>query len=105
MNMTKIQIVNEHQHNHQNQHLNLGVSAITDVIHNGLTVLEILATNDFSNTVDFASKTQDLFPVGLEFLFECVHWCVGFLKVVPWIEEEETRDLSLISFLGEEESK
>lgn len=86
--------------------LNLGVSPTPGSIQNHLTVLELLYTSDFANTVDNASTALDLLPVALELLFEeCVRWCVAFLEAVPWTEEEENRVVSLIPFLNEEESK
>ncbi|WVZ16708.1 hypothetical protein V8G54_009690 [Vigna mungo] len=86
--------------------LNLGVSPATGSIQSHLTVLELLYTNDFASVVDSAATALDLLLVPLELLFkECVHWCVDFLEVVPWTEEEEKRVVRLIPFLSEEESK
>ncbi|XP_054776308.1 BTB/POZ domain-containing protein At1g63850-like [Prosopis cineraria] len=86
--------------------LNLGVPLASGAIQSHLTVLELLYTDDFANTIDSASTALDLLPVALELLFEeCVRSCVTFLEAVPWSEEEERRVLNLIPFLREEESK
>ncbi|KAI9123975.1 hypothetical protein K1719_005275 [Acacia pycnantha] len=86
--------------------LNLEVPLTSGAIQSHLTVLELLYTNDFANTIDSASTALDLLPVALELLFEeCVRSCVTFLEAVPWSEEEEGRVLNLIPFLCEEEAK
>lgn len=70
-----------------------------------ITVLRLLYSGDFDNTIDSASIALDLLPVSLELLFEdCVRSCVRFLEAVPWTEEEEKRVISLIPFLKKEES-
>lgn len=86
--------------------LNLSVPSTPGSIQSHLTVLELLYSNDFANTIDSASAALDLLAVALEFLFEdCIRSCVTFLEAVPWTEEEEKRVLNLIPFLSEEESK
>ncbi|GMN37398.1 hypothetical protein TIFTF001_006775 [Ficus carica] len=83
--------------------INLGVPP---TIESGITVLELLYTGDFSNTINSASVALDLLPVALELLFEeCVRSCVRFLEAVPWTEEEEVRVMNIIPLLGGEESK
>ncbi|EXC17248.1 hypothetical protein L484_027435 [Morus notabilis] len=75
-------------------------------IESGITVLQLLYTGDFSNTINSASVALDLLPVALELLFEeCVRSCVRFLEAVPWTEEEEVRVMNLIPLLGGEESE
>ncbi|XP_062093242.1 BTB/POZ domain-containing protein At3g05675-like isoform X1 [Humulus lupulus] len=83
--------------------INLGVPP---TIESGITVLELLYSGDFFNTINSASMALDLLPVALELLFEeCVRSCVRFLEAVPWTEEEEKRVMSMIPLLGGEESK
>ncbi|PON57879.1 BTB/POZ domain-containing protein [Parasponia andersonii] len=83
--------------------INLGVPSS---IESGITVLELLYSGDFLNTINSASMALDLLPVALQLLFEdCVRSCVRFLEAVPWTEEEEKRVMSLIPMLGGEESK
>ena len=83
--------------------INLGVPPS---IESGITVLELLYSGDFSNTINSASMALDLLPVALELIFEeCVQSCVRFLEAVPWTEEEEKRVMNLIPLLGGEESK
>ncbi|KAJ7978369.1 BTB/POZ domain-containing protein [Quillaja saponaria] len=86
--------------------LNLSVPPTPGSFQSHLTVLELLYTNDFCNTIHSASTALDLLPIALELLFEeCVGSCVNFLEAVPWTEAEEKRVLNLIPFLREEESK
>ena len=83
--------------------INLGVPPSVE---SGITVLELLYSGDFSNTINSASMALDLLPVALELIFEeCVQSCVRFLEAVPWTEEEEKRVMNLIPLLGGEESK
>ncbi|KAI9128205.1 hypothetical protein K1719_001198 [Acacia pycnantha] len=86
--------------------LNLSIPSTLGSIQSHLTVLELLYTNDFANTIDSASTALDLLQVSLELLFEdCIRSCVTFLEAVPWTEEEEKRVLNLIPLMSEEESK
>lgn len=86
--------------------INLGFSPTSGSIDSRITVLELLYTGDFSNTISSATVALDLLPVALELLFEdCVRSCVRFLEAVPWNDEEEEKVMNLIPLLGEEESK
>ncbi|KAH7517819.1 hypothetical protein FEM48_Zijuj09G0104700 [Ziziphus jujuba var. spinosa] len=86
--------------------INLGFSPTSGSIDSRITVLELLYTSDFSNTISSATIALDLLPVALELLFEdCVRSCVRFLEAVPWTDEEERRVMDLIPLLREEESK
>ncbi|KAK4284713.1 hypothetical protein QN277_001505 [Acacia crassicarpa] len=85
--------------------LNLSVPPTPGSFQSHLTVLELLYTNDFVNTIDSASAALDLLAVALELLFEdCIRSCITFLEAVPWTEEEEKRVLNLIPLMSEEES-
>ncbi|CAL9174458.1 unnamed protein product [Musa hybrid cultivar] len=71
-----------------------------------VAVIRLLHTLDFSGAVASVTDALEMMPVALEFLFEdCVRACVRFLEAMPWTEEEEERVLTLIPFLGEEESR
>lgn len=86
--------------------LKLGVPPTPGSLESHITVLQLLYSSDLSNSIGSASIALDILPVALELLFEdCVKSCVHFLEAVPWTEDEEKRVLSLIPFLKEEESK
>ncbi|RZC20063.1 Anaphase-promoting complex subunit 4 [Glycine soja] len=85
---------------------NLDVALAAGSIQLHLIILELLNMNDFGVAVDRASTALDLLPVALELLFEeSVRWCVDFLEVVPWTEQEEKRMVRLIPFLSKKELK
>ncbi|GFQ00977.1 BTB/POZ domain-containing protein at5g60050 [Phtheirospermum japonicum] len=86
--------------------LKLTVPADADSINHHLTVLQLLYSDDLLSSIDSVSTALNLLPVALKLLFEdCIKACVKFLEAIPWSEDEEEKVLSLIPFLGNEESK
>ncbi|XP_038990060.1 BTB/POZ domain-containing protein At1g63850-like isoform X2 [Phoenix dactylifera] len=71
-----------------------------------VAVLRLLHTLDFAGAIRSVADALEMLPVALELLFDdCVRACVRFLEAVPWTEEEEEGILSVIPFLREEESR
>lgn len=71
-----------------------------------VTVLKLLYTLDFTGSIISVTDALELLPVALELLFDdCIRACVRFLEAVPWTDEEEEGVLGLIPFLREEESR
>ncbi|XP_010939281.1 BTB/POZ domain-containing protein At1g63850 isoform X1 [Elaeis guineensis] len=71
-----------------------------------VAVLRLLHTLDFAGAIRSVAGALEMLPVALELLFDdCVQACVRFLEAVPWTEEEEEGVLSVIPFLREEESR
>ncbi|KAK8933329.1 BTB/POZ domain-containing protein [Platanthera zijinensis] len=71
-----------------------------------VTVLKLLYTLDFTGSIVSATDALELLPVALELLFDdCIRACVRFLEAVPWTDEEEEGVLGMIPFLREEESR
>ncbi|PKA50387.1 BTB/POZ domain-containing protein [Apostasia shenzhenica] len=71
-----------------------------------IAVLQLLYTLDFTGAILSVSDALEMLPVALELLFDdCVRACVRFLEAVPWTDEEEEGIISVIPFLGEEESR
>ncbi|GMH02760.1 hypothetical protein Nepgr_004599 [Nepenthes gracilis] len=90
----------------KSQRLNLSVAPSTGAIHTHLMVIQLLYSDDLSNSIDSVSTALTILPVALKLLFEdCIKQCVRFLEAVPWSEEEEQRILNLIPLLAEDESK
>ncbi|PKA58138.1 BTB/POZ domain-containing protein [Apostasia shenzhenica] len=73
---------------------------------NHVTVLQLIYTLDFTGVISSVPDALELLPIALELLFDdCVRACVRFLEAVPWTDEEEEGVLSVIPFLREEESR
>ncbi|KAG0450004.1 hypothetical protein HPP92_027117 [Vanilla planifolia] len=71
-----------------------------------VTVLQLLYSLDFSATILSVSDALEMLPIALELLFDdCIRACVRFLEAVPWTDEEEEGVLGLVPFLKEEESR
>ncbi|KAK1316700.1 BTB/POZ domain-containing protein [Acorus calamus] len=81
--------------------LNLTVSAFDTHVR----VLRLLYAVDFSGAISSPSEALSILTVALELLFdELIAACVRYLEAVPWTEEEERAVLSVVPFLGPDES-